>query len=259
MFNVMIKKFFIVLLLFISSNLFSQTDSSKLKFDISLGGNATIGNFGSQALILRNNLEWNFRKIELSWSPKFQISQISTNGIYKLREREVYSTFSLTSRNKNWKLLFFNEIEHTYLRKIDLRTSLGIGFGKKLIKNKELELDISEVILPEFMISQFGQQYDNLALRSSTRLKFVWTKNIFKFSSITLFQPSLLTYKNGGQFIQFSDNINLRTVNNIEINPMKWVSFGVGNEIIYQSYPNYVDPLIKPIDWIFFFSIKYKN
>jgi hypothetical protein len=255
----MIKYFFIALFLFLNSLLFSQTDSSKLKIEASLAGNATVGNFGSQALILRNNLEWNFKKLELSWSPKFQISQISTNGVYKLREREIYSTFSLTGRNKNWKLLFFNEIEHTYLRKIDLRTSLGLGFGKKLIKNKEIELDISEVLLPEFTISQFGKQYDNLALRSSTRLKFVWTKNIFKFSSITLFQPSLLTYKNGGQFIEFKDNINLRNVNNIEINPMKWVSFGVGNEIIYQSYPNYVDPLIKPIDWIFFFSIKYKN
>lgn len=255
----MIKYFFISVLLLVNSILFSQTDSSKVNFDVSLGGNATIGNFGSQALILRKNLEWNFKKIELSWSPKFQISQISTNGAYKLREREIYSTFSLTHRIDKWRILFFNEIEHTYLRKVDLRTSLGIGLGKKLIKNKSIELDISEVLLPEFMISQFGKQYDNFALRSSTRLKFVWTKNIFKFSSITLFQPSLLTYKNGGQFIQFSDNINLRTVNNIEVNPMKWVSFGVGNEIIYQSYPNYVDPLVKPIDWIFFFTIKYKN
>jgi hypothetical protein len=248
----------LLLLLNLSIGL-SQIDSLKFKTELNLGGNISLGNFTTYNLIFRSENELRWNNIEINLNPKFQYSQISTAGILRLREREVYTTLSFTKRNNNWRFLFFGELEHTFLRKIDLRTSFGFGIGKKLIKTKNLELDISEVLLPEITISDFNNnRLDNFALRPSTRIKFVWEKTPLKFTSINLFQPSIYTVKNGGNIIPFVDNINARSLNNFEVSIAKHISLGVGTEVIIQTYPSSLNPTVMPVDWIISLFIKYK-
>lgn len=254
------KSSFLVLFLFFCTFCFSQTDSSKLKLNLSIGGNYTGGNFNLYTLFVKSSISKSWNKNEVSFSPNFQYSQISNDRInFKLREREVYYNLSYTKRWDNFRVLIYNEAENSFLRKIDFRGSLGIGAGVKIFKSDNLELDISEMILPEFLISNFGNDFDNFALRLSTRLKFVYSQNNFKLSSITLFQPSLYTIKNGDEIVYFKDNLNLRSLNSLEYSPLKWFSIGLNNEIIFQTYSNSIDSNVSPIDYNFSIFFRFKN
>jgi hypothetical protein len=256
----MFTRLFLLILLFIfNSNIgISQSDSLNFKIDLNLGGNVNVGNFTTYNLIFRTDNEFRWKQNEIVFSPKFHYSEILTNGRLSLREREFYVNYGFTKRSDKWRTILFGELEHTFLRKIDLRTSFGVGFGKKIFKNKYFEIDVSEVILPELTISDFGKNYDNFAIRASTRLKFIWEREPFKVSSITIFQPSLYTMRNGGIQVPLIDNISARSLNNFEVSISKPLSFGVGNEVIIQTYSYYLNPTVMPIDWMISFFIKYK-
>lgn len=251
------KTFICLFLCLFTLQSFSQVDSSKFTGNFSLGGNYTGGNFNSYSLYSKSDISREWKKNQLSWSPNLKYSQISSNGIYQVREREVYSIFNYTRRLGDWKILFFNELSHSYLRKVDLRGSVGFGFGHKLINSGTIELDLSEIILPEFMISNFGKTYDNFALRSSTRLKFVYKKSNIKISSIVFYQPSLYTVRDENKVVPFRNNINFRSNTNFEVMVSKVTSVGLGNEVVYEAYSHSIDEKIKPLDYSIFFFVKF--
>jgi hypothetical protein len=251
---------FLFLFLFFWTSCFSQDDSSKVKLSLSVGGNYTGGNFNLYTLFFRSNISKNWRKNEISFSPKIQYSKTSNDRInFKLRERELYYNLSYTKRWNNFRVLVYNEVENSFLRKVDFRGSLGVGAGLKIFQSKKLELDITEMILPEYLISNFGTNFDNFALRLSTRFKMIYSQKNFRLSSISLFQPSLYTVKNASQIIRFQDNINLRSVNSIEYSPLNWFSIGLNNEIILQTYSSSIDSKISPIDYNFSIFFRFKN
>ena len=163
---------------------------------------------------------------------------------------------------KEFKIYLFNEMEHSYLQKVDFRGSLGLGLGHKVIKTNIFELDLSEMIMVESMISNFGTDYDNLAVRSSTRLKLKWSNSRVKFNSVSFFQPALYTVRNSG-VVRFSDNINFRSNTTFESKISKIFSLGVGNSITYEAYSHSIslitkplDYITKPLDYTFYFFIK---
>ncbi len=253
-------KYLIISLIFLSFSLFGQTDSTKIKLNLALGGNYTGGNFSLYSFYIKSSVSAEWKNNELNLSPNFQYSQIANDGVnFKLREREFYYNLSYTRRWNNFRVLAYNEAENSFLRKVNFRTSAGLGAGYKFIKTKSVELDLSEIILPELLFSNLGSNFDNIAIRLSTRLKFSYTFKNFKISSITIFQPSVYTLKNGDTWIRPADNINLRSLNNIEFTPFSWFSIGLGNEVIYQTYSSSIDATIRPVDYNFSVFFRFKN
>lgn len=254
------KNLVLFILIFLSLSLFGQTDTTKIGMNLSLGGNYTGGNFSIYSFYIKSSLTGEWKNNELNLSPNFQYSQIANDGVnFKLRERELYYNLSYTKRWNNFRALLYNESENSFLRKVDFRTSAGMGVGYKFIKTKQVELDISELVLPEFLLSTFGNDFDNFAIRLSTRLKFVYNHKNFKISSITLFQPSLYTIKNGNIHINFVDNINLRSSNSIEYSPFNWFSIGIGNEVILQTYSASINPNVRPVDYNLSLFFRFKK
>ena len=254
------KNYIIIIFTILSLSIFGQTDSSNLKVNTTLGGTFSGGNLNLYSFYTKSSFSKNWNSNEINFSPNFQYSRISDDKRkFRLREREFYYTLSYTKRWNKLRFIFYNESENSFLRKVDFRSSLGAGFGYKIFKNNNFELDLSEMILPEFLISNFGSDFDNFAIRLSTRLKLVYNKNGLKFSSITIFQPSTFTIKNANNLIPFKDNLNLRSNNTIDYSPLNWFSIGLGNEIIYQTYSSSIDSKISPIDYTFFLYFRFKN
>jgi len=254
-------KFVICLFLsLVSVGCYAQIDSSKTKFDCGLGANITGGNYTSYTGNIKTNVSRDWNSNQINWSPSFEYSRISNNGQLQLREREIYSNLNYVRSMKEFKFYLFNEVEHSYLQKVDFRGSLGVGLGHKVIKTKEFEFDLSEMIMGESMVSNFGNAYDNLAVRSSTRLKLKWSNDKLKFSSISFFQPALYTVKNGGGVVRFNDNINFRSNTTFESKISKMFSLGVGNSITYEAYSHSISlqnsVITKPLDYTFYFFIK---
>jgi len=250
-------KFVICLFLsLVSVGCYAQIDSSKTKFDCGLGANITGGNYTSYTGNIKANVSRDWSSNQINWSPSFEYSKISNNGHLQLREREIYSNLNYVRSMKEFKIYLFNEMEHSYLQKVDFRGSLGLGLGHKVIKNNIFELDLSEMIMVESMISNFGTDYDNLAVRSSTRLKLKWSNSRVKFNSVSFFQPALYTVRNSGDVVRFSDNINFRSNTTFESKVSKIFSLGVGNSITYEAYSHSISLITKPLDYTFYFFIK---
>jgi hypothetical protein len=245
-----------LLLSLISIGSYAQIDSSKTNFDFALGANVTGGNYTSYTGNIKSNISRDWNSNQINWSPSFEYSKISNNGHMQLREREIYSNLNYVRSMKEFKFYLFNEVEHSYLQKVDFRGSLGVGFGHKVVKTKSFEFDLSEMIMGESMISNFGRAYDNISVRSSTRLKLKWSNGKVKFNSVSFFQPALYTVKDGGDIVKFSDNINFRSNTTLESKISKIFSLGVGNSLTYEAYSHSISPTTKPLDYTFYFFIK---
>jgi hypothetical protein len=246
--------FFVLL----SFSVYSQSDTT-LTFNTSLGGNVTGGNFISYGGNIKSELVKDWKKSQINWNPSFEYSKISTNGTLHLREREIYSSLNFNKKFNSFNFYLFNEMEHSFLQKVDLRSSLGVGLGHKIVKNKNWDINISEMIMPEFMMSSFGNLYDNFSIRSSTRLKIKWSNSIYKFNSVSFFQPALYTVKssNGDLVnIPFNDNLNFRSNTTIEAKVSKVISLGVGNSLTYEAYSHSINKEVKPLDYNFYFFLK---
>jgi hypothetical protein len=250
-------KFFICLFLsLISIGSYAQIDSSKTNFDCALGANVTGGNYTSYTVNIKSNISKDWKSNQINWSPSFEYSKISNNGDMQLREREIYSSLNYVRSMKEFKFYLFNEMEHSYLQKVDFRGSLGLGFGHKIVKTKSFEFDISEMVMGESMLSNFGRNSDNIAVRSSTRLKLKWSNGKLKFNSISFFQPALYTVKNGGDVVSFNDNLNFRITTTFESKISKLFSLGLGNSLTYESYSHSIKASTNPLDYTFYFFIK---
>ena len=254
------KKIIFFLLLFLSFESLSQVDTLRLKLNLTLGGSYTGGNFSLYRITTTSSLTLENKKNEITFLPSFQFSKTSNNGVsFILREREFLYSIFYTRRQNQVRFIFYNESESSFLRKINFRSSAGFGLGIKIIKNKSLELDFSELILPELLFSDFGNSFDNFATRLSSRLKFIFKIKSLTISSITLFQPSLLTLKSGNTLVKPKDNIILRSQNIIEFTPINWFSIGVGNDFIYQTYSVSINPNLKAFDYNLSIFLKFKK
>lgn len=220
------------------------TLAQTIKGSFALGGDANFGNFNSVGLTLRSELKKDTGDYTWAISPNYRWSKQSKPGEseYIKYEDELYLTSSLTKRWGNWKILGFNENERSYLRKIDLRISGGFGLGHSIIKNKNWDVNLSEVILPEYYWSGVNTEWNNFTVRASSRFKAEFNSKSFNFSSITLFQPAIFSSRE----VSFSDNLNLRSSNQVSYKIASGREIGLVYIGTYQGYPYYISKSIKP-------------
>lgn len=236
---------------FISLTVYSQTKSS-----IGIGGNISTGNTNIIGLNIKSSLS-SLETDKHQWgiSPNLVYTLIKENkGEYITKQRESYLTGSYSYKLKNSKILGFGELENSFLKKIDLRSSIGVGLGFDIIRKENITIIASEAIVIESYLSEINVDKNLKSLRISTRIKFEIKKPI-KFTSINLFQPGIASDPN----VSFDDNINLRSNNTIEIPISKKISFNINCDINGSTYSRFVDSSVKSYDVITSLMITYKN
>jgi len=280
------KKLIICGLILYSSASYGKGDT--LNCAITAGANISDGNLKNHSYNFAGDLRRIKGKMDWAINPtyKYLISYpypITTTSTPS-KQNEFYMSSHISHRfSQDWKIMLFSEIEHSQLRKENLRYNIGIGPSWKLInthsispKTKEersVLFEISDVVMIDYYESMILYntlpQRDNLSLRTSLRIKFLCKRGIATFSSIQLFQPSIVTWtKNTNEDIGWADNTNFRSINSLDFRIIGNLCVGVSLDYIYQSYLNYVakDPAVKqtgiylsPEDVSFCFYIKYKS
>ncbi len=223
----------------------SQLSNGQIAKILSLGADGSKGNFSSLGLTVKSEIKKDSGQYTWSINPNYRWSEQSPYGSHdmNLYENEFYNTANLAKSIGKWKVLVFNEEERSFQRKINFRGSLGIGLGHSIIKNKSINFNISEVILPEYYSSSSNSDMNNFTIRSSTRIKFDYAKSIFKLASITLFQPAIYSDRN----VSFHDNLNIRSTNSVSISVTKKYSVGLLYVLSYQGYPYYINKAVSPL------------
>lgn len=182
---------FILLLCSITSFAKLNSDTTDLKYRISLDGNYTTGNTNRMLMVCKTTFEYEYKKI-LNFSTAESYSYGKSNGI--LAENDWYLNFSTTYLNKNRpNILIFNSVEGSNLRFIDYRLQIGLGPS---INIKNEKLNINTIVLydnTEFYNNEIYYE----TMRLSTRIKGIH-KLIKKFNIIheTYIQPSVLDISN---------------------------------------------------------------
>lgn len=249
----------ILLPLLIAQLATAQTDSLKTTWNLQLGGNLSGGNF--QQYTLNSRLQFTLNKGPHEWSlqPGGQYSLIQGATGLALRERELLVNTQYTHRLGRFRWILYTEGEHSYLRKVDLRGSSGLGLGYKPINSKRLELDGSLLLMPELLLSSLGPAFNNFAIRASTRIKLQYNRGGLRVSQTTLIQPAVYSIKEGDKLIQPRDNFNLRSITLLDLTVTKWFLIGVSGEVIVQTYTSSINPLVKPLDYTVSLHIKIRG
>lgn len=245
------RNFLFILSVFVSIDAYSQVKTS-----IGLGANISTGNseiYGINSKASLGSLDNS--KHQWGISPNFVYTMVrNDNNEYQTKQRESYMVGSYSTKIKNSKIIGYGELENSFNKKIDLRSSLGIGWGYDLIRNEKITLLFSEAIVGESYQSSINTSKNLQSIRLSTRVKLEIKKPI-KFTSVTFFQPGIISDVK----VSFQDNINLRSNNTVEIPISKRTSFNINCDINGSTYSRFVDPTVKSYDVITSFMITYKN
>lgn len=245
------RNIILIICMFASGNAYSQ-----IKTSVGLGANVSTGNseiYGinskaSLGSLDNSNHQWGI-------SPNFVYTMVrNDNNEYQTKQREAYMTGSYSTKIGKSKIIGYGELENSFNKKIDLRSSLGAGWGYDLIRNEKVTLLFSEAIMGESYQSSINTSKNLQSIRLSTRIKLEIKKPI-KFTSITFFQPGIVSDVK----IPFRNNINLRSNNTIEIPINKRMSFNINCDVNGSTYSRFVDPTVKSYDVITSFMITYKN
>ena len=242
----------LLFLCFISKAAFASNDS--LRNAIAMQGSYTSGNFNNYSLGLRTDSKFTNQSNNLEFSTIGKFTKVN----YILREKEAYSNFTYSYTKTNKKILIFTENESSYLRKINWRGSIGLGYGYKFINKKDNLSEISEALMPERINFNYSPKLDSLnfinltSVRLSTKLKLILTKSNFKFSFITLIQPPIWNSINIG----WSDNMIIRNSTSISVLISKSLQLGIVDDYVMNTYPANVLHIKKPYDNSMNFFIK---
>ena len=218
----------------------SQTISS-----FSLGGDISNGNYNAVSANLRSEVKNDSSKIYFNTLCSYDMSYLTLKK--QLLNSEFYFFSTMGKKMGSYKILIFNENEHSYNRKIIYRGNLGLGISYH-VHTKHLIMDVSEALLAEAMLIN-SSLYD---IRLSTRLKIQTSKSLLRFTSTTLIQPSIYTFPP----IKLGNNFIPRSTSTIEINITKIIIImGLGIDVSVQTYPAYIDNTVRPTDirtYVFF-------
>jgi hypothetical protein len=225
----------------------SWVGCSQINKTLTLGTVANFGNLNSFNMNAQAGLAKDTGRITWSVLPTFQYTMIKNKDDYETYEKETFFTSSISRHFGKWKIISFSDAENSYLRKIRFRVSSGIGLGYVLLHNSMFKISISEVIMPEYYLSEPSEEdsvnRENFTLRPSTRFKLKYSHK-FTFESISFIQPAIWTSSD----IRFKDNINFRTTNTLDAPIGKKIS--IGFQFIMQIFtlPNYFDDNVRIID-----------
>jgi hypothetical protein len=227
------KKIFLFSLFF-ANTAFAASDSTTFSGNISLQGNYQSGNFNTITLGGKLNSSLSKKKNNLDLVASYRNTQIKINDTssFSKREDEKYSLIAYSKVIGKYKLIALNENEISFLRKIEMRNSFGVGMGYKFVKTDKTELEISEVILSEN--SRYKEDSLNInTFRSSTRFKFLYNSYPFNLSCIWFLQPPLWS---SNKEVRYKDNLNVRANTTFDVNLTKKFLIGISDELIVQTY-----------------------
>lgn len=246
------KKIFLFSLFF-ANTAFAASDSTTFSGNISLQGNYQSGNFNTITLGGKLNSSLSKKKNNLDLVASYRNTQIKIADDFVKKEDEKYSLLAYSKVIGKYKLIALNENEISFLRKIEMRNSFGVGMGYKFVKTDKTEFEISEVILSES--SRYKEtSLDINTFRSSTRFKFLYNSYPFNLSCIWFLQPPLWSNKEVG----YKDNLNVRANTTFDVNLTKKFLIGISEELIVQTYANImVGKKISPYDNSITVYVKY--
>lgn len=176
------------------------------KYHLGIDGNFSTGNVNRKLFALRTGFELDLHKIfRLSFSPYFIYGE--QNKI--LSERELFTDLrgSLFYR-KDFHYVGFTSIEKSNLRKINSRHIGAVGLAYKLVKSKNAQLTINNLILYENTDYVTNDRFKDRRLwRNSTKLQgeYKMKKDKFVISHLFYFQPAI-----SQQNIRWNGNIIMR-------------------------------------------------
>ena len=241
------------LLIFFLFSIYSLNGLSQVKKSISAGASLSTGNLN----LLNSNLQFSVYKdtgsVMFNINPSILVTLNKVQNKYNFLERESFITTSLSKSIGKIKIIGNLDAENSYLRKTIFRITGGFGVGYTVVDREKYKLSISEVLMPEYFMSENMQNKYSFSLRPSTRIKFKYSGK-FNFETVNYFQPSVWT----SEKIPFKDNINFRSTTSIDFPISKYIS--IGAQVIVQVFtlPSYFDDKIKPTDTNFLFTVKAK-
>lgn len=237
-------KILAILLSLLCTNICAQ-DTTKQSIDLSVGLNLSGGNNPFYGGNIKSSYILDHGPWEFAASPVFVLNYVSQNNVTQLVRREGYFNTTMAHRiDANWKVMFFAEAEHSYIRKIQLRYTGGFGPAIKL-NSKRGTLQVSTVVLAERLLSEPPTTRDYLVLRSSTRAKITLKTRQATFSSTTIAQPAI--YANQG--LRLAQHFILRSQNKLEFPFAKRSAVGLSYDMNYQAYPTTLKSTVKAMDW----------
>ena len=221
-----------------------NSGSAQISKSISLGADGSRGNFSSIGVTVKADIKKDTGKFTWAITPTYRWSEQSPFGQTRMNlyEDELYFTANVARKFGAWKIMAFSEDEKSYMRKIRLRGSLGLGVARDIVESKGWDLSISEVILPEYYWSSSDQTKNNFTLRLSTRIKLGYETSLFKVSSITLYQPAIFSSND----VDYASNLNMRSTNTLTYKIKKGYEIGVLYIYSYQGYPYYINKAVSP-------------
>ena len=243
----------LLILLLVCLNIHAQ-DTIKKAASLSFGLMMNGGNNPLYGGSIKPSFSYESNRWEYAINPSFMMNYASVDDKISLVRREGYLVTTVFKKYDKWKLGAISEVEHSFLKKIDIRFNAGTGPSFKLIKNKEFELSFSEYILVEGIKVANKNMNNYVSVRTSSRIKVLYIHKNFTVSSINLIQPVILT----DQEVSTADLFIFRTTNKIDFNVAKSVALGIQIDGRYDAYPTYLNNAMLPFDWTSVIALTYR-
>ena len=248
------KKLLTLLLILVCVNIYAQDTIKKKTFDISFGLMMNGGNNPLYGGTLKPSFSYESSNWEYTVNPNFTMNYASVDDKISLVRREGYLVSTIFKKHDKWKLGAISEVEHSFLKKIDIRFNAGAGPSFKLVKSKEFELSFSEYILAEGIKVTNMSMNNHVSVRTSSRIKAIYTHKSFTVTSVNLVQPVIYT----NQEVSTADLFIFRTTNKIDFNVAKSIALGIQIDGKYEAYPTYLNSSILPYDWTSVIALTYR-
>jgi len=226
----------------------------RLNTSASVGANLFGGNWESYLLNSQFSIGQDSTNVTWNVSPTFVYGKIRKDENWQVNQREFYLTGNATKKWNRQRVIAFGESENSFLKRIQFRGAVGVGYGYDIINTPKTSLLISESYLIETYVADQPSVKNLTSMRLSTRIKFEY-KGKVKFSSITLFQPAI----HSNRSLDFENNINLRANNSIEFPLNRKFTIGLQFNGFLSTYSSYVDSNVKPFDYNSLLVFKFKN
>lgn len=227
--------------LFLPISLFAQ-DTTKLKTNITFSYLYASGNIDRVLLVSRMDLVYG-KKTEFTFSPSWTYGTKTSRKT--VSENEILYNISLHFKgNGRGKIMIFHDFEKSNLRKISIRSDIGIGVGFKIYTGRGFNIDLSEALLGEVLNLNSPRWVELRSLRLSTRVKVKYNGK-FNVSFIGFIQPAV---HQDLPIISLRDNIILRSLFTIDHPIGKSLNIGLTWNFVHQGFVPMVDPTLKSWD-----------
>lgn len=236
------KNTIILFFLFAAFHLKAQ-DTLKIE-NISLGGNMNTGNSASFQIASKASISYqgSSSKHGLILSPDYFLLYTGSTDNKMVKKSEDFRSdlFGWRELRKNYSIIAFGDVEHSYSKRIDLRIAGGVGI-KKSISSKRIKSSSSIAALYD-RTTLSDREIKNV--RASFRENLSLSLPGFLINSVVLYQPAIWSESS----FLYGENLNLTTYVEISKKISKTVSVGISHETWTFTLGSRVNPGIKPTD-----------